>query len=217
MKQINTKQLVKVLASKLDLEVEVTNFKDFRAFIDDVYSQLVTRWESLDDQAYYWHNVNTPERVIIVPTKVLQAVYQEASDKFNFEDVEMYDADGSYDEEPKDDPQQFDCETIEFSYVDNGDSSIEEFIAYLQNVSKEYGCDIKMTIGNCDSNEYCEHDLKWMITPNGIDSTDCFFEIEDDGAEKLMDALYWLVENFSLDTFDAFENMGVELRYVESK
>ena len=217
MKKINAKELVNIVAGKLDLEVDCKNFKEFRTFINDVYTQFTNRWASLDDQAYYWHDVNVPERIVLIPTEVLQKVFKDADEKFNLEDAELYNADGDYDVEPETDLNNIEGEMVEMNYVDSEGTSIEDFLNFWCDVSKQYNCEIKVYIGNCDGNSYCNHDMKWTITADGINAENSYFEIEDDTAEKLMDALYWLTENFIDDTFEAFEKMGVELRYVESK
>lgn len=238
MKKINAKELVSIMANKLGLEVEINNFKEFKNFIEEIYSQFVTKWDSLDSQAYYWHDVNSAERIFTIPTKVLQAVYEEANAKFNIaeNDGEFYDndeeerirkqlANGEIDEDTAadmfmksyDNPFDIEGAITTVNYVDCGATSAEEFLNYWHAVCKKFGCEMEVLMGTADNCAYCNHLLQWKISANGIKSQNSFFEIPDDNEREVMDALYWLCENFYVDTFEGFEKLGVELRYYQKE
>jgi hypothetical protein len=218
MKVIKANELVKIVAGKLDLEFQADNFADFKEFVSEIYTQFVTRWESLDDQAYYWHNVNVPERIVKIPTKVLQAVYEDANARFKIadNDGEFYDEE-SDDYEMYDNPFDVKGAITTINYVDQWETSIEEFLNYWHDVCKRFACEITVLAGTDDDCAYGNHMLEWKINTQAIKSVDSFFEIPDDSSVELMDALFWLCENFHQDTFEGFEKLGVELRYYEKE
>ena len=214
MKNIITKELVKIVAGKLDLDFQANNFKDFKTFLEDIYTQFVTDYPSLDEQASRHHSVNCPERIVEMPTEVLKAVFVEANNKFGLDCDEQNFLDVSnniwYD-------TPFDIEgpvTI-INYVDEVGASMEEFLLYWHEVCKRFDCKIEVSAGAIDDGEYGNHLLKWEINAEGINSVESFFDIPDDNGIELMDALYWLCANFFDDTFESFEKLGVELRYFE--
>lgn len=211
MKKITVNELANIMAGKLDLDVQVDNFEDFKTFLEDIYTQFVTDWPTLDDQAYRHHQVNYPERIVEIPTKVLLAVYEEANKLFalegedNFCDV----VNNTY----GDTPHSIEGPVAIINYADEVDTSMQEFLLYWKDVCKRFDCEIQVLAGTIDDGEYGNHMLKWQINGEDIKSVDCFFDIPDDNGIELMDALYWLCVNFFYDTFESFDKLGVELRY----
>lgn len=218
MNNINVKQLVGIVADKLDLTFDTDNFKDFRKFVEDIYPQLVTGCDSFDDMVYRSGEVTCTDIHVRIDTNVLKAVFLEADEKFGMTDgdAEFY----SLDESDRDDDEYTDVSEIaskraSVNYAPEKEVSMAETLTYWQNVCARYGGEIEVEIGLGDENTYCKHDLKWRITADKIESQNSYLEIVDDSGRDLMFGLYWLIENFYFDTFEGFEKLGVELRYEQ--
>ena len=219
MKVIKANELVKMVAGKLGLDFETDNFGDFYDFVKEVYSQFTQRWECLEDQACYWHEANVPERILKVPTEALKAVYADAKQRFQWEegDTEFYDEEEE-EFEPHDTPFDIQGPVTTINYVDAACTTAAEFFNYWMDVCKRFGCKVEVIFGSDDDRSpYCNHDLQWTLSANGIESKNAFFEIPDDSGVELMDALYWLCENFYNESFAEFNKFGVELRYFEKE
>lgn len=212
MKTITTKEFATILANKLDLDVQIDNFEELKKFADDIYTQFVTEWDSLDDQAYCSQEVNVPERAIYIPTKVLTSVYEDANKLFGFDSDEENFFDWSANKW-YDSPYDIKGDDAIVNYADGKGTSMKEFLDYLQNVAKQFDCQIVVKAGNNDEGGYGNHKLEWSIDKNGIKSADSYFDVVDDNGVSLMNAVYWLCANFRNDSFEAFQKLGVELRY----
>lgn len=220
MKQITIYELRDLVAEKVGLNCKAENFKDFKEFIDDIYSQFGLRWESIDEQAYRWHNSNIADRNVCGNTELMKSVFTEAD---SFLHLTEGDADfiGDFGEnEPCETVSSIDDVTAEktwINYVDEQGISLMQTLEFWQKICEKHSGLFKIEVGELGALEgYCELKLEWDVTANKMEPIGCFLEIEDDGGAKLMDSLYWLCECFNSDTFADFEKLGVELRYFVS-
>ncbi len=213
MKTITIYELRDLVAEKLGLTCKAETFEEFRKFIDDVYSQFGLRWETLDDQAYYWHNASMCDRNIDTTSALLKVGYEEANKALGLKDAEFYATD-SDDYEDFEAPYAIQAEKASVNYVDNEGISISKMIAVWQELCKKYGGECVVRIGEIGNDEYyCNVHMEWKVSADKIEPQGCFVQVVDDGAGRLMDAIYWLCECYGFDTFAEFEKFGVELRY----
>ncbi len=213
MKTIKIKELRDLVADKLGLTCKAETFAEFREFINDVYSQFGLRWKTLDDQAYYWHNANMCDRNIDTTASLLKLGYEEANKVLGLKDAEFYATGSDYYEEC-DTPYAIQTERGAVNYVDMEGVSISKMLAVWQELCKKFVGECVVRIGELGNDEcYCDVHMEWKVSADKIEPQACFLKVEDDGAGRLMDAIYWLCTCYDCDTFAEFEKLGVELRY----
>ena len=213
MKTVTIQELRDLVAAKLGIACKADNFQDFKAFIDEIYSQFGLRWETLDDQAYRWHEINVSEWCIYGKTGFIQSAYREMDEKLGLENAEAECYDDSFGE-PFTDPYAIRTDTTCVTYCESQGVSVAEMLAVLQKAAEKYNGEFIAEVGESGKGEgYCDLHLSWKVLPDKIEADHCYIEIKDDGYARLMDALYWLCECFFFDSFADFEKLNVELRY----
>ena len=215
MKNISIYELRDLVAAKAGVSCRAENFKDLKAFIEEIYSQFDLDWKCLDDQAYYSHNANCHDRHITGQVSLIKSAYGEMDELLSLTDNDV-DFVVETEDSVEDIGSLAEARTgnLEVSYVDGNGISIMKTATILQEISKKYNGTVTLNIGELGKEEgYCDLHLMWKILADKIESDDCYLEIKDDGGAKLMDALYWLCDCFFCDSFEDFEKLGVALRY----
>ncbi len=215
MKTIKINQLKDMVAEKFKLTCDAQNFIEFKSFVDELYSQFGLRWNTLDDMVYYTMDTTVSDYGVTIPTEALKMVFAKADEMFSITDAnsgcEFY-GDENYDV-IYDTPYEITQTTTYFNFC--GYCEVSKFLQFWLDVSKQYNVEIKVEVGSAVKDVYSGFNLVWSVTSQGITAQNCYFEINDDNGEELMYSLYWLMQSFIDDTFEQFEQLGVELRYEQ--
>ena len=217
MKNISIYELRDIVAAKAGISCRAENFKDLKAFIEEIYSQFDLDWKCLDDQAYYSHNANCHDRHITGQVSLIKSAYEEMDELLSLTDNDV-DFVVETEDSVEDIGSLAEARTgnLEVSYVDGNGISVLKTASILREIVKKHNENevVTLNIGELGKEEgYCDLHLTWKISADKIESDDSYLEIKDDGGAKLMDALFWLCDCFFGDSCEDFEKLGVALRY----